>query len=144
MSDTLDSFVAQMQTEIFEQTRQDFGDAFYQRWMNPTHMGVLFSPSAQAELTGECGDQIRIFLHIEQETVGQAMFQTTGCGPSIVSADAACELAEGKTLEEAAGMEQSDVISVLGFLPEDKKHCAHLAASVIREAVRLYWLNQDR
>ena len=142
MSETLDSFVAQMQNEIFEQTRQEFGDAFYARWMNPTHMGVLATSSAQADLIGECGDQISIFLEIEQETIHKALFQTTGCGPSIVSADAACELAEGTTLEEAAGMEQSDVIALLGYLPEDKTHCAHLAASTIREAIRLYWLKQ--
>lgn len=144
MSETLDSFVAQMQNEIFEQTKQEFGEAFYKRWMNPTHMGILFSPSTEAALTGTCGDQIHIFLDIDHEVIRQALFQTTGCGPSIVSADAACELAEGKTLEEAAGMEQSDVISVLGFLPEDKKHCAHLAASTVREAIRLYWLKQNK
>ncbi|MDZ7761161.1 MAG: iron-sulfur cluster assembly scaffold protein [Desulfovermiculus sp.] len=143
MTDTLDSFVAQMQNEIIEQTRQEFGEAFYTRWMNPTHMGILATPSAHAELTGECGDQISTFLDIEDESIRKATFQTTGCGPSIVSADAACELAEGRSLEEAAGMEQSDVISLLGFLPADKEHCAHLAARTIREAIRLYWLRQD-
>ncbi|MFP4049835.1 MAG: iron-sulfur cluster assembly scaffold protein [Desulfovermiculus sp.] len=142
MADTLDSFVAQIQNEIFEQTRQEFGTAFYERWMNPTHMGVLASPSTQAALTGSCGDTIQIFLDIDQDVIRKAMFQTTGCGPSIVSADAACELAENRSLEEAAGMEQSDIISLLGSLPEDKEHCAHLAATTIREAIRLYWLAQ--
>jgi nitrogen fixation NifU-like protein len=139
MTDPLDSFVANLQNEINEQTKEEFGTPFYKRWLNPAHMGNLPSPSTQAELTGSCGDTIRIFLDIDEDVVRQARFQTTGCGPSIVSADAACELAEGKGLEEAAGMEQSDVISILGYLPEDKEHCAHLAANTVREAIRLYW-----
>jgi nitrogen fixation NifU-like protein len=139
MTDPLDSFVANLQTEIFEQTKEEFGTPFYKRWLNPVHMGSLASASTQAELTGSCGDKIQIFLEIQDDVIKQAMFQTTGCGPSMVSADAACELAEGKTLEEAAAMEQVDVLSLLGYLPEDKEHCAHLAASTVREAIRLYW-----
>ncbi len=142
MTDPLDSFVANLQNEIFEQTKEEFGTPFYKRWLNPVHMGSLDSPSTQAELTGSCGDKIQIFFDIQDDVIKQAMFKTTGCGPSIVSADAACELAEGKTLEEAAGMEQMDVMSILGYLPEDKEHCAHLAASTVREAIRLYWLRQ--
>ena len=142
MTDTLDAFVNQIQNEIFEQTKNEFGTAFYHRWVNPAHMGVMDSPSTQAELTGSCGDTIHIFLDIDQDVIRRATFQTTGCGPSIVSADAACELAENKALEEAAGMEQADVIALLGSLPEDKEHCAHLAASTVREAIRLFWRDQ--
>ena len=142
MTGTLDSFVNQIQNEIFEQTKEEFGTAFYERWMHPTHLDVLPSPSAQAELTGSCGDKIHIYLDIDQDVIRRARFQTTGCGPSIVSADAACELAENRPLEEAAGMEQDDVIALLGSLPEDKEHCAHLAANTIREAIRLFWQEQ--
>lgn len=142
MTGTLDSFVNQIQNEIFEQTKEEFGAAFYERWMHPRHLGVLPSASAQAELTGSCGDKIHIYLDIDQDVIRRATFQTTGCGPSIVSADAACELAENTPLEEAAGMEQDDVIALLGSLPEDKEHCAHLAANTIREAIRLFWQEQ--
>ena len=139
MTDTLDAFVAQLQNDIFEKTKQEFGTSFYEHWINPSHMGVLDSPSTVADLTGSCGDKIQMFLSIEKDVIQKARFQTTGCGPSIASAEAACELSEGRTLEEAAGMEGSDVIQVLGSLPEDKEHCAHLASRTVREAIRLYW-----
>jgi NifU-like protein involved in Fe-S cluster formation len=57
----------------------------------------------------------------------------------VVCAEIACELAEGRSSEEAASMEADDILAVVPELPEDHHHCAHLASRTVREAVRLHW-----
>ncbi len=139
MNDTLDTLVFRIQNEIHEQTKQEFGQEFFERWTNPVHMGLLEQASTEASLTGNCGDCITVSLKIMEERIQQARFVTTGCGPSVVCGDMACELAEGRDLESAAAMEGSDILEILTTIPEDKEHCAHLAARTIREAIRRYW-----
>lgn len=139
MTNDLDALVLKMQDEIYEQTRENYGQEFFERWVNPRHMGELKSPSAEASLTGSCGDRMTMFLKISADVIEQIQFATTGCGPSIVCGVTACELAEGKDLETAAAMEGSDILKILPRIPEDKQHCAHLAARTLREAVSSYW-----
>ncbi len=143
MNDALDSLVFKMQNEIHEQTKKEFGQEFFNRWMNPRFMGILEQPSTAASLTGSCGDRITMSLKISGDVIEQAGFVSTGCGPSIVCGDMACELAEGKDLETAAAMEGSDILGVLPRIPEDKQHCAHLASRTLREAISLYWKKED-
>lgn len=139
MSDPLDTLVFKIQNEIHEQTKQEFGEEFFDRWTNPRHMGLVKEASANASLTGGCGDEVTISLLITEDRIDQARFATTGCGPSIVCADTACELAEGNDLESAAAMEGSDILKVLPRIPKDKQHCAHLATRTLREAISRYW-----
>ncbi|MFO8032578.1 MAG: iron-sulfur cluster assembly scaffold protein [Desulfohalobiaceae bacterium] len=139
MKDPLDSFVSQLQEDIYQQTLQDYGPGLFQRWKNPEYMGQIENPDAVASLSGSCGDQMQIQLRIQGQAIAQARFTTTGCGPSIACANTACELAWGKNLEEAAAMEGQDILQVLQYVPEDHEHCAHLAAQTLREAIRMYW-----
>lgn len=139
MKDTLESLVSQIQEDIDQKTLEDYGSDFFQRWRDPQFMGRMETPTVSAALTGSCGDRIEIELKIDNETITHAQFFTTGCGPSIACANTACELAMNKDLEEAAGLEGQDILKVLKTVPEDKEHCAHLAAQTLREAIRNYW-----
>jgi len=139
MKDTLDSLVSQIQEDIYQQTLEDYGSEFFQRWKDPQFMGRAEDPTTSAALTGSCGDRIEIELKIDDQVITSARFMTTGCGPSIACANTACELAMNKDLEEAAGLEGQDILEVLKTVPEDKEHCAHLAAQTLREAIRNYW-----
>jgi nitrogen fixation NifU-like protein len=138
MSDPLDSFLADLQNRVFEDTRESMGEAVYKRWRDPVHLAKMDNPSSWAALTGSCGDTITIYLRIENDVVTRARFETTGCGSSQVSGEVACEYAEGKTVEQAGMLDGKDVLETLGGLPEENEHCAYLAAETLREAVRNY------
>ena len=139
MDESLDSFVQRVQQEIDARTGHDFGEPFRKRWTTLTHLGAPEDATVSGDLTGACGDRMEVFLRIEAETVRRAGFRTTGCAPSAVCAQVACELAEGKSLELAACMESDDILSVVPGLPEDHHHCAHLASRTVREAIRAHW-----
>ena len=138
MSDTLDAFLDDLQSQVFEETRETLGEEACKRWRNPVHFGKMEDPSTQAGLTGSCGDSLTVYLKIENARVKTASFTTDGCASSQICGDVACEFAEGKSIEDAGLVDGKDVLQVLGGLPEDNKHCAYLAAETLREAVRKY------
>jgi len=134
----LDDFLQDMQNRIIKDTEHEFGQESTKRWQNPTHFGQMDIADARAKLTGSCGDSIEIYLKIKNNNVLQASFFSDGCGPSVVCGDLACELAEGKDLENAASITGELILKELGGLPEENEHCAFLAAGTLQEAVGNY------
>lgn len=63
---------------------------------------------------------------------------TDGCGASTACGSVVTEMVRGKTIEEAFTVEDTDVLSVLGGLPEENAHCALLAANTPRAALENY------
>ena len=143
MSEHLDAFLNELQEKIYKKTEEDYGPYVLERWKNPQYIGAMDNPSASAKLKGSCGDSIEIFLRIENDLVRDASFLTDGCGPSVVSGDVVCELAIGKSLEEAASISAEDILHKVGSLPEEKEHCAHLAARTLQEAIHNFMLKNS-
>ena len=48
------------------------------------------------------------------------------------------ELVKGKTIEEAFRIENNDILSILGGLPEESIHCSVLAVDTLRAALEDY------
>jgi nitrogen fixation NifU-like protein len=139
IKDDLDAWAQSMQSSIDAQVKEQFGQKVFDRWQNPVFFGVLQNPDASASLTGQCGDTIEIFLSIKDDLVKEAFFNTDGCMASVVAGSAAAELARGRTLTQAADLDSKAVLDLLGGLPEDHIHCAHLAASTVRAAIDNYF-----
>ncbi|WP_320006166.1 iron-sulfur cluster assembly scaffold protein [Maridesulfovibrio sp.] len=140
MIDNLDNLLSDIQQQCDNAAEEMFGGEI-SRWQNPAHARKMESPDAVGELKGSCGDLIRIYLKIKNDQIEEASFYTTGCGPSIVSSDMACELSMGKSIDQASEIDGEDILKKLGGLPEDKKHCAHLASSSLQEALG-NWLHK--
>ncbi|WP_419783193.1 iron-sulfur cluster assembly scaffold protein [Maridesulfovibrio sp.] len=140
MIDNLDNLLSNIQQQCDDAAEEMFG-AETSRWHNPAHARTMESPDAVGEMKGACGDLIRIYLKIKEDKIKEASFYTTGCGPSIVSSDMACELSIGKSVDQASEIDGEDILKKLGGLPEDKEHCAHLASSSLQEALG-NWLHK--
>ncbi len=133
--DQLDNLLGDIQQHCDDVALDMFGEATRKRWSNPGYAGRMEKPDGEGELIGDCGDTIRIHLTIQDDKVEKALFFTTGCGASIVSADMCCELATGKTVDEASEISGEDILKGLDKMPADKTHCAHLASSALQEAL---------
>ena len=59
-------------------------------------------------------------------------------GASMACGSVVTELVKGKTIEEALTVEDKDVLSVLGGLPEENIHCSVLAMDTLRAALEDY------
>ena len=135
MTDALDAFAKALQSDIDEETREEWGEVAFRRWKYPRFVGVLPDADGVAALRGECGDQITIYLKFDGPRVAKASFQTDGCGPSLVCGSFAAEMAIGKLPEEILDITGEAILSIVGSLPEDHVHCAFLAAASLRAAV---------
>jgi len=65
-------------------------------------------------------------------------FAVHNCAAAIAASDMICELAKGKTLEQALNLSFQDVSSALGVLPPLKIHCAQLVTEALRDAIGKY------
>lgn len=138
MSDKLDAFVNELQASIYESVEQDWGEAILKRWQDPLYMGEIPNANGHAVLRGSCGDQMEIFLRFAEGRVQEASFRTDGCGPSVVCGSHAAELAQGKLPEELLDLTGDTILDILGGLPDDHVHCAHLAIATLHAAVDDY------
>ncbi len=139
MSDDFDDFVNDLQCQILEETQESYGKVAYDLWRDLKHFGPLDDANGVSAVTGSCGDTIRIFLRIEDDTVRKAGFTTDGCGSSQVCGSMAADLALGKACDTLAEISGEVILEKLGGLPDEDHHCAWLAANALHEALGAYY-----
>jgi len=142
MTDHFDRLVADLQEQIFEETRQAYGEAGFQRWRNPLYRGPLENPDSHACLKGSCGDTMEIFLKFQNGRVSDAAYLTDGCGSSTVCGSFSAEMAIDKTPDELLKITGDVILETIGRFPEADHHCAFLAAETLQEAVNQYMITQ--
>ena len=138
MSDPIDAFVDNLQEQIFDETREVYGEAGFQRWRHPLYNGRMENPDSHAGITGQCGDTMEMFLVFENGRVKDATYTTNGCGASTVCGSFTAEMALGKTPDELAGITGEKVLAEIGTFPDADQHCAFLAAETLQAALDNY------
>jgi len=123
---------------IKAEMRKVYSETTIDHAMNPRNLGDMEDADGFARVTGPCGDTMAIWLKVKNGTIAEANFLTDGCGTSIASGSMATEMAKGKAVAQAQRISQQGVLSALGGLPEESKHCALLAANTLRAAIRDY------
>ena len=69
--------------------------------------------------------------------IEDAKFKCFGCGSAIASSSLATEWIKGKSLDEAAGIRNTQIVEELS-LPPVKIHCSVLAEDAIKAAIADY------
>src|SRR5947209_1878774 len=109
-------------------------------YTNPRNVGTLDKSSVDVGtgLVGapECGDVMRLQIKVNPEThvIEEAKFKTFGCGSAIASSSLATEWIQGKNVEDALKISNTDIVKELS-LPPVKIHCSVLAEDAIRAAI---------
>jgi Fe-S cluster assembly scaffold IscU len=87
----------------------------------------------------ECGDVMRLQIEVDETTglISDAKFKTFGCGSAIASSSLATEWLKGKSLDEAAKIDNMAIVEELA-LPPVKIHCSVLAEDAIKAAIADY------
>ena len=119
-----------------------FSDKTIEHFMSPNNLGDM--PGADAEGTcGDpgCGDYLVIFIKVKDNVIVDISFLVDGCVAAVASSSMATELAKGKTLDEAAGITDQDIVEALDGLPEHKLHCSVLGAAALQNAIENYRKN---
>ncbi|MBK8425198.1 MAG: Fe-S cluster assembly scaffold IscU [Lewinellaceae bacterium] len=120
-----------------------YSEKVLEHFKNPRNVGTL-NKDAKNVGTGlvgapECGDVMRLQIEVDEETgmIRDAKFKTFGCGSAIASSSLATEWLKGKSLDEAATIDNMDIVEELA-LPPVKIHCSVLAEDAIKAAIEDY------
>ena len=119
-----------------------YSNAVVDHYTNPRNVGSLdkSSPHVGTGVVGapECGDVMKLQIRVNGAgIIEEAKFKTFGCGSAIASSSLATEWLHGKTVEEAEGIKNVDIVNELA-LPPVKVHCSVLAEDAIKAALADY------
>ncbi len=137
----LDELIGGIEETIMGEEREIYTEKTLEEAYNPKNVGELKNPDGAARVTGPCEDTMQIHLKVERDIIIDSKFMTDGCGASTACGSVVTELVKGKTIEEAFKVEDKDILSVLGGLPEDNLHCPVLAMTTLRAALEDYKKN---
>lgn len=85
-----------------------------------------------------CGDQMRMFLQIQDGRITDVKWKTYGCASAIASTSALSELVKGQTLDDALKVGPEQIATYLGGLPKHKFHCSVLGHEALAAAIADY------
>jgi len=120
----------------------DYSEKVMDHYRNPRNVGSIENADAigvAGSLT--CGDQLKIYLKIENNIVTDAKFQTFGCGSAVASSSILTEMIIGKTVDEVRKITNKDIADELGGLPPEKMHCSVMGYEALEDALKNF--NKD-
>ena len=118
---------------------QQYSKKLMKHFKNPKFVKKLKNPDAIGEVGNlRCGDIMKLEIKISDNKIKDLGFQTFGCPAAVASSDVVCELAKGKTLEQAKKLTKEDIIKKLGGMPPIKIHCSVLGIQALKKAIKNY------
>ena len=124
-----------------------YSDKVIDHYENPRNVGSFDKGDSHVG-TGmvgapACGDVMKLQIRVGGDgVIRDAVFKTFGCGSAIASSSLVTEWVKGKTLDEAAGIKNTQIAEELA-LPPVKIHCSILAEDAIKAAVADYKKKQE-
>lgn len=103
---------------------------------HPRNLGVLDDASGVGIVDdAETENYLVFYVRLTNARVESARFRALACSACIAASSILTELVAGMTFDRALHLDESDVLTALGGLPETKRHCAALAAQAAHLAL---------
>jgi len=113
-----------------------YTERIIQRFKNPLNVGVIENADGIGEEGNfKCGDVMKIYIKVDNNRIQDIKFQTYGCVAAIVSSDILCDIAKGKTVDEALNIKSKDILTESGEMPPIKHHCSVIGAEALHKAI---------
>ncbi len=120
-----------------------YSEKVMDHFANPRNVGEIADANGVGEVgNAKCGDIMKMYLKIENNTIADVKFKTFGCGAAIATSSIATEMIKGKPLDEALKLTNRAVVEALDGLPPAKLHCSVLAEQAVKSAVADYYTRQ--
>ncbi len=128
--------VEQLNDDVYKMLSESgYSDKAIRYFQEKENIGALENADQITDLTGPCGDTMKVFLNIEEDRIDEAKIQVMGCPGAVASACALMDLAKGKSLSEARNIDLDALYKELEKLPDKKIHCARLAIKALQKAI---------
>ena len=117
-----------------------YSEKVMEHFANPRNVGEIENADGIGEVgNAKCGDIMKIYLKIDNDTITDIKFKTFGCGAAIATSSIATEMILGKSIKEALAITNKAVVEALDGLPPSKIHCSVLAEEAVKSAIADYY-----
>ncbi len=112
-----------------------YSERLLDHFRSPRHAGTLDNATLKIEVSNPaCGDELQLFVRIEQHVVVEAAYLVRGCTASIACGSAMAEWLTGRTCDDLALFNAEVAESLVDGLPSASRHAAVLCADAVRAA----------
>lgn len=118
----------------------DYQEQILDHFKNPRHYGKpSFTPTHTKKLLNPtCGDEIEVFLDIENNNIKNISFIGRGCSISMASASLLTEIFDNQTIDQINNYSASNLLEMLGInLTTSRKNCALLSLDAFKKAIKI-------
>ncbi|MBL8968067.1 MAG: iron-sulfur cluster assembly scaffold protein [Spirochaetaceae bacterium] len=118
-----------------------YSDAVIDHFTNPRNVGELGGEETDGyACIGDpgCGDEMKLWFSLKVGRIAKIAFKSFGCPGAISTSSMLTVLADGKTIEEAKLITDDDVVTALGGIPANKRHCSLLGVRALQAAIEAY------
>ena len=116
-----------------------YSEKVMDHFVNPRNVGEIEDADGVGQVGNvKCGDIMKMYLKIEDDTIVDVKFKTFGCGSAIATSSIATEMIMGKSVEDAVALTNRAVVEALDGLPSQKVHCSVLAEQAVKAAIYDY------
>ena len=120
-----------------------YSEKVLDHFSNPRNVGEIEDADGVGEIgNAKCGDIMKMYLKIDDNTITDVKFKTFGCGAAVATSSMATELIKGKSIDDALKLTNQAVVEALDGLPAVKIHCSVLAEQAVRAALSDYYTKQ--
>ncbi len=115
-----------------------YRDLFIDIYKNPKNFGKLEHYDAKESESTNCGDNITMYVKIENGKIKDISFEGEGCVVSIVSASILTQNVKGEKIEKIKNMDAKELFDLIGIdLSKNptKAGCALLSLHTLKKAL---------
>lgn len=109
-------------------------------YKHPHNFGKMSNASVRhQEHNPLCGDEIEMFLRIEEGKIADVHFSGKGCAISQASASMLTDAIKGKTFSEIEKTDKDKILEMLGItLSPVRLKCAMLSLDTLKNAIHIH------
>ncbi len=123
----------------------NYSQELLKHFKHPKYVKKIKNPDGVGEVGNvSCGDIMHLEIKVEKNKIKDIGFRTFGCAAAIASSDVVCEIAKGKTLNQAEKIKKEDIIKKLKNMPPIKVHCSVLGIEALKKAIADYNKKYER
>jgi NifU-like protein involved in Fe-S cluster formation len=121
---------------LMEEMKRVYSEKAIDYGVSQKNIGPMDDANGYASVADTHGDELQLWLQVENNIIKKVSFFTKGCLTIRIAASALAEMVPGKTLDEAMGITPKALRDFIGRTPRKTWHCTVLAVDALRTAIR--------
>ncbi len=115
-----------------------YNEKILELWKNPKNFGKMENPTHKySEENIVCGDDMTLYLKVEDEIIKDASFFSTGCLICIVFASKLTEMIKGMNVQDVYSLKKEDFLKLLDVeINPLKMRCACLPLDAVQNCLK--------